>query len=121
MLPIEKLEAVARRFAEVDNLLCLPEVLSNQKRMQQLNKERTDIEPVVAAFNEWREVDRKIGEAKEALSDPELRALAEEELSELHKRSEKLESSLLLLLLPADPNDKKNVILEIRSGEGGEE
>ncbi len=121
MLPIEKLEAVVKRFGEVENLLCQPEVLSQQKRLQQLNKERSDIEPVVQAFSEWREVDRKIGEAKEALSDPELRALAEEELSVLQKRAEKLESNLLVLLLPADPNDKKNVILEIRSGEGGEE
>jgi peptide chain release factor 1 len=121
MLPIEKLEAVARRFSEVENLLCLPEVLTNQKRMQQLNKERADIEPVMHAFNDWRDTDRKIREAKEALGDPELRALAEEEISELNKRVEKLESNLLLLLLPADPNDKKNVIVEIRSGEGGEE
>lgn len=121
MLPIEKLEAVARRFGELDELLCRPELLSNQKKLQQLNKERADLEPVISAFNEWRDVGRKIGEAKEALSDPELRALAEEELSDLQKRAEKLESGLLLLLLPADPNDKRNVILEIRSGEGGEE
>jgi peptide chain release factor 1 len=121
MLPIEKLEAVVKRFGEVENQLCLPEVLSNQRRLQQLNKERSDIEPVVQAFNDWRDVGGKIREAKEALSDPELRALAEEELTELQKRADKLESSLLVLLLPADPNDKRNVILEIRSGEGGEE
>jgi peptide chain release factor 1 len=73
------------------------------------------------AFNEWREVDRKIKEDKEALGDPDLRALAEEELPTLEKRAASLEDSIKLLLLPSDPNDKKNVILEIRSGEGGEE
>jgi len=121
MLPIEKLEAVARRFSEVENLLCSPSVLSNHQKVQQLNKERTEIEPVIMAFNEWREVDRKIKEDKEALGDPDLRALAEEELPTLEKRAASLEDSIKLLLLPSDPNDKKNVILEIRSGEGGEE
>jgi len=121
MLPIEKLEAVARRFSEVENLLCSPAVLSNHQKLQQLNKERTEIEPVITAFNEWREVDRKIKEDKEALGDPDLRALAEEELPTLEKRAASLEDNIKLLLLPSDPNDKKNVILEIRSGEGGEE
>ncbi len=121
MLPIEKLEAVARRFSEVENLLCSPSVLSNHQKLQQLNKERSEIEPVLLAFNEWREVDRKIKEDKEALGDPDLRALAEEELPALEKKAAALESSIKVLLLPTDPNDKKNVILEIRSGEGGEE
>jgi len=121
MLPIAKLEAVAQRFGEIENLLCTTEVLSDQRRLQQLNKERSDIEPVVQAFREWSDTGRKINEAKEALADPELRALAEEELTQLQKQADKLESSLFVLLLPSDPNDKKNVILEIRSGEGGEE
>jgi peptide chain release factor 1 len=121
MIPIEKLEAVARRFSEVENLLCSPLVLTNHQRLQQLNKERSDIEPVIHAFYLWREVDRKIKEDKEALADPDLRALAEEELPLLEKRAEVLEENIRLLLLPTDPNDKKNVILEIRSGEGGEE
>jgi peptide chain release factor 1 len=121
MLPIEKLEAVARRFSEVENLLCSPSVLSSRQQLQQLNKERSDIEPVIQAFNEWREIDKKIKEDKEALGDPDLRALAEEELPTLEKRAATLEDNIKLLLLPTDPNDKKNVILEIRSGEGGEE
>src|SRR6266851_2739250 len=109
MLPIEKLEAVARRFSEVENLLCSPSVLSNHHQLQQLNKERSDIEPVIHAFNEWREIDRKIKEDKDALNDPDLRALAEEELPALEKRALVLEDNLKLLLLPTDPNDKKNV------------
>jgi peptide chain release factor 1 len=121
MLPIEKLEAVARRFSEVENLLCSPSVLSNHHKLQQLNRERAEIEPVIQAFNEWRELDKKIKEDKEALGDPDLRALAEEELPTLEKRAATLEDNIKVLLLPSDPNDKKNVILEIRSGEGGEE
>jgi peptide chain release factor 1 len=121
MLPIEKLEAVARRFSEVEHMLCSPDVLSDRHKLQQLNKERSEIEPVIAAFNEWREIDRRIKEDRDALSDPELRALAEEELPSLEKEARKLEDNLKVLLLPTDPNDKKNVILEIRSGEGGEE
>jgi peptide chain release factor 1 len=121
MLPIEKLEAVARRFSEVENLLCSPAVLTNQKQLQQLNRERSEIEPVIHAFNRWREIDRRIQEDRAALNDPELRSLVEDELPGLEKQAQSLEDSLTLLLLPADPNDKKNVILEIRSGEGGEE
>jgi peptide chain release factor 1 len=121
MLPIQKLEAVARRFSELENLLCSPGVLTNHQQLQQLNRERSEIEPVIHAFNRWREIDRRIREDREALSDPELRSLVEDELPELEKQADSLEQSLTLLLLPTDPNDKKNVILEIRSGEGGEE
>ncbi len=121
MLPIEKLEAVARRFSEIEHLLCSPSILSDRQQLQQLNKERSEIEPVIQAFNQWRAVDRRIAEDREALNDPELRAFAEEELGELEKRRESLENDIRLLLLPSDPHDKKNVILEIRSGEGGEE
>src|SRR5260370_9227270 len=121
MLASAKLEAGARRFSEVEHLLCSPQVLTNHQKLQQLNKERSEIEPVILAFNEWRELDRKIKDDKEALLDPDLRALAEEELPTLEKRAATLRESIRFLLLPTDPNDKKNVILEIRSGEGGEE
>src|SRR5882762_5792011 len=121
MLPIDKLEAVARRFSEVENLLCSPEVLGNRQKMQQLNKERSDIEPVIQAFGRWQEIDRKIKEDREALNNHELRGLAEDELPLLERQARMVEDSLILLLLPSDPNDRKNVILEIRSGEGGEE
>jgi peptide chain release factor 1 len=121
MLPIEKLQAIARRYGELDDLLCSPEVLSNHQRLQQLNKERTDIEPAILAFRRWQDVQRAIAENREAVADPELRALAEEELPDLEREASKLEESLKLLLVPTDPNDKRNVILEVRSGEGGEE
>lgn len=121
MLPIEKLQAAARRYSELDELLCSPEVLKNRVHLQQLNKERSDLEPVIVAFRHWQEIDRKIQEDREAFGDPELRALVEEELPQLEARARALEDNLKILLLPTDPNDKKNIILEIRSGEGGEE
>jgi peptide chain release factor 1 len=121
MLPLQKLEAVARRFHELENLLCTPAVLADHGKMQSLNKERTELEPVVGAFHKLKELDRRIAEDKEALADPELAELAELELPELQADREKLAGELELLLLPKDPNDEKNTILEIRSGEGGEE
>ncbi|HVY49384.1 MAG TPA: peptide chain release factor 1 [Minicystis sp.] len=121
MLPTEKLEAVTRRFQELEHLLCSQEVLANHDRLQKLNKERTDLEPVVTAFARLRDVDKKLGEAKELLTDPELGDLARGEVPELEGERERLEKELETLLLPKDPNDERNTILEIRSGEGGEE
>jgi peptide chain release factor 1 len=121
MLPIDKLEQLVRRYRELEDLLCLPEVLSDRARLSKLNKERSGLESVVNAFSRYRELDKKIREDQEALSDPELRALAQAELVELEPERGRLEQSIQLLLLPPDPNDQKNTILEIRSGEGGEE
>src|SRR5687768_2065259 len=121
MLPLQKLEAVERRFHELENLLCTQEVLTDQRKMQKLNKERSDLEPVVAAFAKLRTVERKLAEDREALGDPELASLAELEIPELEAEKARVESDLELLLLPRDPNDERNTVLEIRSGEGGEE
>jgi peptide chain release factor 1 len=121
MLPIAKLEAVARRFNELEHLLCSPAVLNNHNELQRLNKERTDIEPVVTAFGKLCALEKKIAEDRELLSDPELGELARGELPDLEAEQAKLEQEIELLLLPKDPNDERNTILEIRSGEGGEE
>jgi peptide chain release factor 1 len=121
MLPIEKLEQLSRRHTELDELLCRPEVLSDRNQISKLNKERADIEPVVVQFSLYREIEKKIKDDQEALADPELRELATLELPELEAKRTSLEKAIQLLLLPQDPNDKKNTILEIRSGEGGEE
>lgn len=121
MLPIEKLEAVARRFRELEHLLCSPEVLADHGKLTKLNKERTELEPVVQSFARLRDVEKRIAEDKEALDDPDLGELARAELPELEAEREKIASELELLLLPKDPNDAKNTVLEIRSGEGGEE
>jgi peptide chain release factor 1 len=121
MLPLDKLEQLSRRYAELDDLMCQPQVLSDRVQLSKLNKERSDLEPLMQAFGRYREVARKIQEDEEALSDPELRELVQMELPELQSERTGLEKSIQFLLLPADPHDKKNTILEIRSGEGGEE
>jgi len=121
MLPIQKLEAVARRYNELENLLCTPSVLGNHNKLQQLNKERSDLEPVVSAFARLRDLEKKIADDREALADPDLSELAQAELPELEAQKQSLEADLEVLLLPKDPNDEKNTLIEIRSGEGGEE
>jgi peptide chain release factor 1 len=121
MLPREKLEALTRRFAELEQLLCTQEVLGDRNRLQKLNKERVDMEGVVGAWAKYKDVERRIVEDKEALADPELAELARAELPELEAEKETLDANISLLLLPKDPNDERNTVLEIRSGEGGEE
>jgi peptide chain release factor 1 len=121
MLPIEKLEQLSRRYVELDDLLCQPSVLSDRVKLGKLNKERTELEPVVNQFTRYRELLKKIKEDEDALSDPELKELVQLELPELNHERGELEKAIQLLLLPQDPNDHKNVILEIRGGEGGEE
>jgi peptide chain release factor 1 len=118
MIPIDKLEQLARRYGELEEILCRPDVLSDRARSSKLNKERADLEPIVDALARYRDVERKIRDDEEALGDPELREIALAELQELNGERDRLESSIQLLLLPPDPNDKKNTILEIRSGEG---
>lgn len=121
MLPLEKLEQLTRRYAELDELMCRPDVLGDRNQLSKLTKERSDLEALVQAFGRYRDVEKKLKDDEEALADPELRELAELEIPELVSERTELEKQIQVLLLPADPNDKKNVILEIRGGEGGEE
>jgi len=121
MLPVDKLEQLSRRYVELDDLLCDPRVLADRNQLTKLNRERTDIEAIVQAFGRYRSLEKKIREDEEALADPELRELVEHELPGLQAERSTLEGQIQLLLLPTDPNDKKNVVLEIRGGEGGEE
>jgi peptide chain release factor 1 len=121
MLPIEKLEAIRRRCQELDQLLCEPAVLADRNRLQDLNRERSQVGNIVTAFNQWADLARQIKEDEEALADPELGALAREELPGLQQQRVEVEKQLRILLLPQDPNDEKNTLLEIRAGTGGEE
>jgi peptide chain release factor 1 len=121
MIPEGKLEALVRRQSELDALLCDPAVASNPKELLELNRERQRLDPIVLAFSSWQGLNRQIAEDRAALSDPELRELAELELVELEARRRELEAEITVLLLPRDPNDDKNVVLEIRAGTGGEE
>ncbi|HJK93801.1 MAG TPA: peptide chain release factor 1 [Polyangiaceae bacterium LLY-WYZ-15_(1-7)] len=121
MLPLKKLESLAARYGDIEEMLCRPEIVSDTDRLMKLTKERADLDELVQAFARYREVGEQIADDKEALKDPELRELAEAELPELEKEREELEERLQLLLLPKDPNDERDTILEIRAGTGGEE
>ena len=121
MLPVDKLEKLTRRYSELDELLCQPSILSDRNQTTKLSRERVEIEPVVHQFARLRELEKKIREDEEALADPDLRELVQGELPGLIVEREALEKAIQLLLLPVDPADKKNTIVEIRSGEGGEE
>jgi len=121
MLPIEKLEQLTRRYTELDELMCRPDVLADRNQLTKLTKEKSDLGSVVAAFATYKtKVDQREKE-KELLDDPDFREMAKAEIDGLTNEIGALEKSIQLLLLPPDPNDKKNTILEIRSGEGGEE
>ncbi|MFC1641856.1 peptide chain release factor 1 [Myxococcota bacterium] len=121
MLPVHKLRGFLRRHEEVEQLLCAKEVFANPARMQELNRERSRLLPLVVGFQNWQKAKRQIEENREALDDPELGALAREELPSLERQLEELEHQLQFLLLPSDPNDDRNTVLEIRAGTGGEE
>ncbi len=121
MLPKDKLESLTARYREIEELLCQPNVVSDTKKYTQLNKERADLQRVVEAWTRYRQVIADLEGHKEAMSDPDLRELAEEEIPGLEKEREELEAKINVLLLPKDPNDERNTILEIRSGTGGEE
>lgn len=121
MLPKDKLESLTARYGEIEERLCQPNVVSDAKKYTLLTRERADLQEVVEAWTRYCQVVRDIGDHKEALVDSDLRALAEEEIPVLEKEREELEARINLLLLPKDPNDQRNTILEIRSGTGGEE
>jgi len=121
MLPRQKLEGLTRRHAELEQLLCEPAVLTDIKRLNALNRERGSLTQLVESFGRYKAIERSIADDREALNDPELGELAREELPGLEANLATLEEQLRLLLLPQDPNDDKNTILEIRGGTGGEE
>ncbi len=121
MLPIDKLESLLRRHEELDRLLCESSVLSDSQRYASISKERGEIMPLVNAYKRYEKVKRQIEEDKQAMSDPELREMVLEELPGLEAELERLADEISILLLPTDPNDARNTLLEIRSGTGGEE
>lgn len=121
MVPVEKLHSLMRRLEEIEALLCDMTVVSNPLRLRELGRERGSIQPVVEAFKQWQQVSRQIEENREIIDDPELGDLAREELPELETRRVKLENEIAVLLLPKDPNDERNTLLEVRAGTGGEE
>ena len=122
---IEKLTRVEDRFREIEQMLTLPSVVSNNKEYSKLIKEYKSIEPTILKFREYKEAVKNLREADEMMRDSSLesdfRELAEEEYKEYRELEEKLMGELKILLMPRDPNDSRNVIVEIRQGAGGEE
>ncbi len=121
---LKKLEVLEDKYKELTEKISDPEIINDQKTWQKYMKEHSDLEPIVMKYREYKEVLNSIQESKEILqeeSDEELRELAKMELSEKEDMVEPLESELKILLLPKDPNDEKNVIVEIRGGAGGDE
>src|SRR6266850_5740955 len=119
----EKLESVEGRYRELEELLSSPDVIANRKEFTKLSKERATIEEIVESFRIWKDLQAQIDGNKSLLQDPDegMRAMAQEELPALRERNDGLEQKLKTLLLPRDPNDDRNVLLEIRAGTGGEE
>ena len=118
-----KLETLADRLEEISALLSEPSIISNQYRFRDLSKEHSQISPVVNCFHRYQDTLENIEEAKGMLkdTDPDMRALGEEELAREQQVQEALELELQTLLLPKDPNDDNNIYLEIRAGTGGDE
>lgn len=119
-----KLEQMERRFRELENRLADPEVIGDPQALERTARAHAELVPVVEAYREYRAVQEEMQSTRELLDetdDAELRALAEQELTDIRERSAGLQSELKRLLLPKDPNDEKNIIVEIRAGAGGEE
>lgn len=118
---LEKLKEIALRYEDLQAQLTDPGVYGDAVRLRDVTRELKELEPIVAAYHAWRAAQASRADAEELLHDPDLRELAQEEFAAARAECERLERKLTLLLLPKDPNDHRNVILEIRSGVGGEE
>ncbi len=118
---LERLEAIEARYNEINEELMNPEVISNVKKTLELTKEQAGLREAYEAYLQYKKLEQSIVDAKEMVKDPELGEMAREELKESEEALEKLKSDLEIILLPKDPNDGKNVILEIRGAAGGDE
>jgi peptide chain release factor 1 len=118
---LEKIEELERRFQELESLLSDPAVIANQPEFRRFSREHSDLSELVAAYRCYRKIIAEIEGNRELLADPEMKGMAEAELATLEERKRALEGEFRLLLLPKDPNDDRNVVLEIRAGTGGDE
>ena len=116
-----KLASLDSRLKEIDARLSNPEVVNDLDNYRKLSQERAEIEPVVAAYNEYRKAQGDVAAAEDMAKDPEMRAFAEDEIRAGRERLEEIAAGLQRMLLPRDPNDEKNLFLEIRAGTGGDE
>ena len=118
---LEKLKALDLRYEDLETQLGDPKVYGDAEKLRQVNRELKELFPVVEAYRAYRDAEARRREAEELLHDPEMKEMAQEELAEAKVELEALKEKLTILLLPKDPNDDRNVILEIRGGVGGEE
>ena len=117
----DKLQPFINRYEEINNLLMAPDITSDIKRMTDLSKEQSSIQPIVTKAKEYIKVLDDIEENKLMLDDPELGDLAKDDLKDLEQRKPQLEDEIKFLMIPKDPNDDKNIYLELRAGTGGDE
>ena len=118
---LDKLEAIKNRFDEVSELIVDPNIISDMKQYIQLNKEYKDLQPIIEAYQDYKNILSNIDNAKEMLKDYEMKEMAKMELDELMPKQEELEEEIKVLLIPKDPADSKNAVVEIRAGAGGDE
>ena len=118
---LAKLQQLAERLEAVDRLLSAPDATDRMDEFRKLSKERSDLAPVVEGFRDYQQLEADLSAAQDWMNDPELKEFAQEEILRLKTAVEEKDAALQLLLLPKDPNDERNVILEIRAGTGGDE
>jgi peptide chain release factor 1 len=116
-----RLEQLSRRLEEIDALLSQPEITGNRDQFKKLSRERAELDPVVGAFVQLENAETAIEDARAMMVDPEMKAMATEEMLACKETIEKLEADLQVLLLPRDPDDSRSVFMEIRAGTGGDE
>ena len=121
MIMIDRLESIVNKYNELTSELSKPEIISDIKKMTEISKEQRRLEGIVNVYNDYKKVLSDLDECKELLKDKEMAEFAHEEQVNLEKRKSELESELEVMLLPHDPNDDKNVIVEIRGAAGGDE
>jgi peptide chain release factor 1 len=125
MLYADKLKEIEKRYDELTTQLNDPQVFADPAAYQKTAKAHAEMREVVEKYHQWKELDQSLAQTQtligESSSDPEMKALAHEELEQLQKRIAQVEEEIKILLLPRDPNDEKNVVLEIRAGTGGDE
>ena len=118
---LARLEQLAHRLTEIDELLMQPDAVSDQENYKKLNREHAELSPVVALYEDFRKVSLDVKTAEDMLDDPEMKEFARQEILDAEKKMAQLEAELQVLLLPRDPDDDKNIFLEIRAGTGGDE
>ena len=117
----QKLADVEKRYEDLTQKISDPEIIAKQSEWREFMKEHAELEPIVEKYREYKKTENALKEAKEMLSDPELKELAEMEMLEAKEKLPKIEEELKILLIPKDKDDDKNIICEIRGGAGGEE